>query len=130
MKLMQRLIDKASHVPYTGDELRGLIEVIRRYWHEDEMDYNNPSGFDFLDLIEAINDHLKGRPIDINWGESTWVFGYEINTYKGLNLMQFLLVYYRKIFLLMACVPKEKLPLYLNKKPLKMVAEWRLKTGT
>jgi hypothetical protein len=130
---MKRLVEKAQIVPYTKEELKLLLHIIDGAYFEVQtkaFTQNKEDLFDYSGLISALEDELAGKKYYID-DFSTWAHrkGETFQDYTGLNFMQFLLVYYRKIFLFLTCVDKKKTLIYLHRGPLNMFVEWRLKIG-
>jgi len=110
---LKRFISIASFVPYTEFELDMLKRIISNYITDSER-------FDSLYGALSQNNHIS---ID---RESFYTFGYEMNIFRDLNFLQFLLVYHRKVFIFLTQVPLKQVPLYIYKPFIKAFAEWRL----
>jgi hypothetical protein len=116
---MKRLVEKARVIPYTKTDLKLLAEIVTGYWYENKIDFR---------LYDAITDCIRDngfwidRPIE-NWPDETW------SDYKYLNILQYLLVYRRKIFMFLTCVDNKRVPIYIEQSSLKPFVEWRLRIG-
>jgi hypothetical protein len=121
----EKLVKKAEFMFYTKDELKLLEEMIDG--HCDPSEENVPNDV-WSGVTIAIYEYLNYGGISVNM-DSDWFLGYERDISKKLNFSQFLLVYYRKIFLFLSYVSLDQVALYLNKKPLTVFCLWRYKIG-
>jgi hypothetical protein len=97
---------------YTREELKMLEGLL--YDHL-VSSYENSCDWDAEEIRFVVQEYLEHGGISID------------NTSKSFNFLQYLLVYYRKFFLFLTCVPLSNLPLYLNKKTLRIFCLWRMK---
>jgi len=122
MKRSEKFLDKAKSVPYTNEELKLLQDLISGY-----CDPGEDLPFDLWNgLMFAIEEYIRYGGISVNMSSDT-ILGYESDNCKHLNFMQYLLVYYRKIFLFLTCVDMNHVALYLKKNPFNIFCEWRYK---
>ena len=106
----------ASVVPYTLDELKSLHDLTM---YSEELDTLNN-----MSLDTALHEYIHYGKIDLSLGGGAWL---EVTLEDmHVNFMQFLLVYYRKVFLFLMCVPIERISLYINHQGLRVFARWRL----
>jgi hypothetical protein len=133
MSIRKKLIGLSRVVPYTQEELKSLQKILLDANVQSEInraqngDPNLSIGSDWTDVRDAIEEYLRDGSIYTDWGESYNWQGIETNDSKELNLMQYLLVYYPKVFILLVCVDKKNVPLYLTRGIYyRAYAEWRL----
>ena len=119
MKRSEKYVEMAGTVPYSREDLILLKDMVYGAW--DTM----IDEWDFFTLYDAINSEIDGTGTYTDSTPDDWGTG----NYKKLNLMQFMLVYFRRVFLFLRCVPPERVPLYVADGQLKVFCEWRLRTG-
>lgn len=113
----------AEMVPYTKKELSMLKSMLDDAWIN--LNYNDPD-YSFLqnlyeDVSFALSINCKGEKYFIDRPDV------EDDPMGGLNFMQYLLIYFLKVFIFLTCVKPESVPLYLNKKGFRIFVTWRLK---
>lgn len=114
---IQKLISLSKTAPYTEEELKFLYDLIKG-----SVDNTYPFNNNLFDVSESLKGEIKGEGTLIDWNSDS-----EDNvSFKTLNFLQFLLIYFRKIFLFLICVPFERVPLYIGHKELNDFAHWRL----
>lgn len=118
MKRTEKLIELSKSVPYSKEELRLLRDILDR----DMIKEGGMTDHDLYDLWDMIEEILSygGYHIDRESDSE------EYSHYKKLNFLQFLLVYFQKIFLFLICIPVDQVPLYINNNQLKTFVYWRL----
>jgi hypothetical protein len=122
----KKLIGLAQIVPYTTEELIILRGIIESEW-ERKLGFENLGyQFDHSTFLDGINDYIEHGGYEIDWGEPVYWLGYEVTGQRKLNLMQFILVYFPKVFIFLTVVNKKDVPLFLCRGYLKMFAQWRL----
>jgi hypothetical protein len=126
---MKRLVEKARVVPYTKKELSILIEILKGYW----LNYNPwlPSGaieYNYFEIGTDLEYAIEKGGYLIDRVFYPWP-GEQSSEYKNMNILQFLLVYHRKVFLFLTCVERNMILIYIGKDPLRPFVEWRLKIG-
>lgn len=104
---MQRYIDKAREVPYTLEELEILHGMLNGDPNHEDL---------WMDMFT-----LKNGLMDVSREYEDGV------PRQQLNLMQFLLVYHRRIFLFLMCVNLDQVLKYMD--DLKPFVEWRIRIG-
>jgi hypothetical protein len=86
-----------------------------------------------LDDLKLLDSMLRGSSTRINISECLWEFfeygEYDISEedeHRSVSLSIYLLLFYRKAFLFMTCVPFTSVPKYIGT-DMGVYAEWRLK---
>jgi hypothetical protein len=120
-KRLQKFVDIARIVPYNNEELQQLLPLLRaadfdeaeRTWTVQEF----KSDIDYGLIQSTIEDFIKYKCYATDWGA------------RGLNLMEFFLLYFRRVFIFLTRVDKKDVPIYIgtHKHYLKPFVEWRLR---
>jgi hypothetical protein len=115
-----KFLKMAETVPYTNKELSMLKGMLDDVWIN--LNYNDPD-YSFLQNLyeDVLPINCRGEDYFIDRPET------EDLGLKGLNFMQYLLIYFPKVFIFLACVKPENAPLYLNKRGFRPIVTWRLK---
>lgn len=118
MKRSEKVINLSKSVPYSKEELTLLYKIV-------DNKITTPEGLfdeDFSEIALCISDTLSngGYPIDRESDSE------ENAHFERLNMMQFLLVYFKRICLFLILVPFRNVPLYINDSQLGAFARWRL----
>ncbi|RLG10762.1 hypothetical protein DRN73_06995 [Candidatus Pacearchaeota archaeon] len=118
MRRIEKMISLAKSVPYTNDELRILLNLI----NDKLIDMNGLINETYLNIVSLIEDQIENRGTYIDRGSS------DSNDYrfKKLNFLQYLLVYFKRIFIFLVYIPLENVPLYINDNQLNPFCHWRL----
>jgi len=114
---IQKLISLSKAAPYTKEELKFLYGLIN-----DRINNTYPFNNNLFDVSESLKGEIKGEGTLIDWNSDSE----DSVSFKTLNFLQFLLIYFRKIFLFLVCVPIDRVPLYIEHKELNDFAHWRL----
>jgi len=117
MKRSEKLIELSKSVPYSKEELKLLSNMVYDVSINDSI-LND----DFYEIYNCINDNISGKGYAIDRDSDSE----EYSPDKPLNILQFLLVYFKKISLFLTCVSLENVPLYINDSQLKAFVQWRL----
>jgi len=126
-----RCLELAKTVPYTYEDYASLLNILAEYAKTKAAGFcwAGSSEAILLDLYCRVGNfmHLGSYPLGIRFG---WIPKYkEVPKYlhtKNLNFFQYLLTFNRKVFLFMACVPLNKVPLYFETPVIKVFAQWRM----
>lgn len=121
-KREQKYLEIAKTVPYTDEELKILKNLLSGYLF-DERGFINER---MWDIEGAVSDQIEnGYTIDtINDRPENELTYYDED--REINLMQFLFINFRKIFLFLL-LPLDEIPRYLGLKILEPFLEWRFK---
>lgn len=114
---IQKLVKLAKSAPYTKKELKLLYNLIKS-----KMDTSYTLDTNLFDISESLKGEMKGKGTLIDWNSDSE----EYASFKNLNFLQFLLVYFKKIFIFLVCVPLERVPIYIGHNQLNDFATWRL----
>ena len=114
---IKKLISLSKTAPYTEKELKLLLNLIKG-----KMDNTYPFDNNLFDVSVSLKGEIQGEGTLIDWDSDSE----DKVSFKTLNFLQFLLIYFRKIFLFLICVPIERVPLYIGHKELEDFAHWRL----
>jgi hypothetical protein len=118
-KISQRLtrcMEIAKTVPYTKEEFSILQQIIDGlFYAEGGSEYYAELSRDIYTISQdgSITETVPGSDDDMGG-------------YGSLNLMQYLLVNYRRVFLFLTRVPSENVLLYVNDPILDPFVRWRL----
>jgi len=102
-KRMRNLVERARFEPYTREEIDLLQDMV--------------NGWDVSFWYELFDFTGRDRKLDLSLGSED----------QKVNFMTYLLIYHRRIFLFLECVPKMDVPKYLADKRLSRFAEWRMR---
>ncbi len=114
---IQKLVSLSNMAPYTNEELKLLYDLIKG-----KIDNTYPFDNNLFDVSESLKDEIKGEGTLIDWNSDSE----DSPSFKKITFLQFLLIYFRKIFLFLICVPIKRVPLYVGHKQLNDFAHWRL----
>jgi hypothetical protein len=122
---LKKFIQKASMVPYTNEELQKLHDLVEgddaSTWIE-RIQNNKREAYDYGSFETVLHDQMKYGGFDIDRP----VPGETYSDSKQLNFLQYLLVYHRREFLFLVCVPNRNVPLYIGDDLLRVFVQWRL----
>lgn len=108
--MRSKFISMASVLPYTKEELKLLLNLL-------ENDLVMPFGH-YCSISGALYEQISYGGFDMDRPDSL--------DYKHLNFLQYLLIYHRKVFLFLMCVPNRNIPLYMNGE-LGPFVQWRMR---
>lgn len=118
MKRYEKAIELSKSVPYSKEELKILHGLLNYKLIHLNQFYDD----DLSEIISCIDGTLSGKGYSIDREQDSE----ELAHFKELNFLQFLLVYFKRIFFFLMYVSSEKVPLYINDHQLGVFAEWRL----
>jgi len=118
MKRSEKFIELSKSVPYSKEELK----LLRNILDKDMIKEGGMIDHDLFDLYDMVEEILSygGYHIDRESDSE------EHSHFKKLNFLQFLLVYFQKIFLFLTCIPVKETPLYIINNQFKSFVQWRL----
>lgn len=113
MKRIDKMLSLSKSVPYTNEELRVLKDLI----DNNIMDENGITNDNFLELYCCLIEIISN---------GSYYIDRPSGTFKRLNFLEYLLVYFRKVYLFLTCVSVKNVPLYINDAQLSPFVQWRL----
>ncbi len=113
---LKKYISLSRSYPYTEEELKLLYSLINGKLNNDHPSelYNN-----FLEIMFSLEDEIKGEGILTDLSDD------DVGLYF-LNFLQYLLIYFKRVFLFLICVPVKKVPMYIGDEQLDIFVQWRL----
>ena len=120
-KRLQLLLKKEIEIRYTFDDLKLLYNMLKDV---SKYDYIR----DELCINFCLNEYLNYHSISLDenvedsYPLTMWEY-YSIS--KEISLSHYLLLFYRKVFMFMTCVPLTSVPKYIGTE-MGIYAEWRL----
>ena len=128
-KRIQRYVARASTCFYTIKEIETLLEIISTQvlsdWRTKGVDDSLFNDID-TDLRSFIKHGSIVDTLNENYVQSTEAVDPGDTRYYNLNLLQYFLINYKRIFLFLTLVPLSNVPLYINDILLKPFVRWRL----
>lgn len=115
-KRKQALVEMAKTVPYSAEELKLLHSLVRS-----SCTYDLISPPKEEEVYQGVEDALRWNQND----GGIWVLDHN----NKLNLMQYILVEFPKVFIFLTMVPLNQVSLYLWKPGIAPFAEWRTRIG-
>jgi hypothetical protein len=118
MKRSEKFIKQSISVPFSTEDLRLLYKIV----DNEMMDERGILNDDLFIIQDSLENEING----VGTGVDRESDSEEHAHYKELNFLQYLLVYFKKIYLFLMCVPDDKVPLYINNNQLRAFVLWRL----
>ena len=111
-KRLRVLIDRARiQMIYTRQDFQVLLDILKA-----ELARNHT--LEMRELVKNLKEFVANGNIELR----------ELPCPYILSIGQYLLLYYRRIFLFLYCIEKERVPLYMNT-DLGVFVMWRMKIG-